>query len=96
MGIGGRAVVDRKHPLRPFRDRVEAGVGRDRVEPGAEGASALEPSQRAPGPQQSFLKRVLGVVERAKHPVAMSVERRPVGLDQPAKCLFVVSAGRAQ
>ena len=46
MWISGRAVVDRKHPRRAPLDRLQTGVGRDRVEPGPERASTLEPGQR--------------------------------------------------
>ena len=44
--VGGGAVVDRQHPLRALRDRVQRGVGGDRVEPRAQRAAALEPRQR--------------------------------------------------
>ena len=47
--VGGGAVVDRQHPLGPALDRGQTGVGGDRVEPGAKGASALEAAQSPPG-----------------------------------------------
>ena len=56
------------------RDRVEAGVGGDLVEPGANRAAALELRQAAPGPQLRLLERVLGVVDRAEHAVAVRVQ----------------------
>ncbi len=82
VGIGGRAVVDRQHPLGPPRDLVQAGVGGDRVEPRAQRAAALEPREPAPRAQQRLLQRVLGVVHRAQHPVAVGVQLAAVGLDQ--------------
>jgi hypothetical protein len=71
--IGGRAVVDRKHPLGPPRDQVQGRVRRDRVEPRSQRAAALEPGEGAPGAQQSVLQGVLGVVDRAEHAVAVGV-----------------------
>jgi hypothetical protein len=40
-----KPLVDRQHPLRAPRDRVEADVGRDPVEPGAERASGSNPAR---------------------------------------------------
>ena len=64
----------RQHPLAPPRERVHAGVRRDRVEPRAQRATTAEPRQPAPGPQERVLERVLRVVQRAQHPVAVGVE----------------------
>ena len=80
-----RAVVDRQHALRAPRDRVQARVGRDPVEPGAQRAAALEPRQAAPRAQQRLLQRVLGVVERAEHPVAVRVQLAAMRLDERPK-----------
>jgi hypothetical protein len=96
VGIGRRAVVDREHALGPALDQVEAGVRGDRVEPGAKRASALEASQPAPGTQHRLLERVLGVVDRAEHPVAVGVQLAVVGLDQPAVGVLVAFAGRLE
>jgi hypothetical protein len=48
----------------------------------------LEPGQAAPRSHQGFLGRVLGVLERAKHPIAVQVHRTLVirgdqGLEGP-------------
>ncbi len=83
--VRGRPVVDRQHPLRPPRDCVEAGVGRDPVEPGAERTSICEPGQPAPGTQQRLLQRVLGVVHRAEHAVAVGVQLSAIRLDQAGR-----------
>jgi hypothetical protein len=44
-------------------------------------ASALEAGQAAPGAKQCVLQRVLGVLNRAKHPVAEGVELAAVGFE---------------
>ena len=51
--------------------RVEAPVGGDPVEPGAERGASLEPSEALPGSQQRVLERILGVLEGSEHPVAV-------------------------
>ena len=81
--VGRRAVVDRQDPLGPAVDRVERGVGGDPVEPGAQRAAALELGEPPPGADQRLLERILGVLHRAQHPVAVGVELGAVGLDQP-------------
>ena len=92
VGIGGRAVVDREHALGPPRDLIEAGVGRDRVEPRAQRAAALELRETAPGAKQRVLERVLGVVDRSQHPVAVGVQLATVGLDQTTERALVARA----
>jgi hypothetical protein len=77
--IGGPAVVGRKHTLGPARDRVETRVRHDPVEPGPERASSVEPRQSAPGAEQRIPAGVLGVVERAEHPVAATSRGPPAG-----------------
>ena len=95
--VGGRAVVEREHPLLgPPRDQVEAAVGGDRVEPRAERAAALEPGQPAPGAQRGVLEGVLGVLDRAEHPVAVRVELRAIRLEQAAEGRLVAVAGRGE
>ena len=72
--VGRGAVVDREHSVGPSLDRLQAGVGGDRVEPGFERAAAFESGQRSPRAQQRFLERVLGVLHRAEHPIAVGVQ----------------------
>ena len=95
-GVGGRTVVDRKHALGSARDRVQAGVGCDPVEPRARCASAFEPVQAAPGAQQRVLKRVLGIVQRAEHPVAVGLKGRAVGFDEPLEGVRVAASSERQ
>ena len=93
MRIEGGAVVDRQHALRPRGDRIQAGVRGDRVEPRAQRAAALELAERAPGAQQRVLERVLGVVHRPEHPVAVRVQLPAVRVDQASEGALVAPAG---
>src|SRR5213592_3877035 len=63
-------------------DRGEADVRGDGVQPGGELRARLVAVGTLPRAQQRLLERVVGVVERAEHPVAVEVERPPVWLDQ--------------
>ena len=90
--VGGRAVVDREHELGPPLDEPQAGVGRDRVEPRAQRAAALEPRQPAPRAEQRLLQRVLGVLDRAEHPVAVGVQLGAVRRDEPLEGGLVAAA----
>jgi len=51
--------------------RVEAPVGGDAVEPGADRGAALEPSEALPGGKQRVLEGVLGILEGSEHAVAV-------------------------
>ena len=58
--------------------------------------SELRPSKRSSARHarsDDLLQRVLGVVHRAEHPVAVRVELAAVGLEQPREGLFVTGAG---
>jgi hypothetical protein len=93
--VGRGAVVDRQHAVLLLTlDEVQAGVRGDRVEPRADRAAALEALEPAPRAQGDLLHRVLGVVDRAEHPVAVRVQLRAVGLEQPLIGPFVAPAGR--
>ncbi len=93
-GIGARPEIDRMDPLSVApSDRVQAGVGGDRVEPGAQGAAALEALDRAPGAKHRLLKSVLGIVEGTEHPVAVSAEFTPVGLHDQLESALVLAPG---
>jgi hypothetical protein len=75
---------------------VQAAVGGDPVEPGAQRRALLERVQRAPGREQRVLHGVLGILERAEHPVAVELQLRTVGLDQLAEGVLVACAGSAE
>ena len=69
--------------------RVEAPVGGDPVEPGAQRGASLEPAEALPGGQQRVLQGVLGVLERSEHPVAVHLQLPPVRLGQLAERVAV-------
>src|SRR5438270_9394238 len=66
-------------------DRGEADVRGDSVQPGGELRARLVALGAFPGAQHRLLERVIGVVERAEHPVAVEVQRAPVWLDSGAR-----------
>ena len=45
-------------------------------------AAVAQPRRAAPRAQQRLLQRVVGVVDRAEHPVAVRVQLGPVRLDE--------------
>ena len=93
--VGGRRpAVGRKNALGPPCDLVEAGIGRDPVEPRVSRASTSERGQAAPGAQEGLLERVLGVLQGAQHAVAVGVKRCAVRLDEATKGVLVAVASR--
>ncbi len=80
FNIGHVPLLGRASAGRPTR--VEAPVGGDPVEPGAERGASLEPSEALPGGQQRVLQGVLGVLERSEHPVAVHLQLPAVRLGQ--------------
>ena len=89
-----RTDVGRHDPLRTARQRVEAGVRRDAVEPGPEQRPSLERGTRLPGLEVRVLDEVVGVVDRAEHPVAVDVELAAVALAQRGEGIAIAAAGR--
>jgi hypothetical protein len=57
--------------------------------------SARERAKVAPDAQQRLLHRVLGLVQRTQHPVAVGVELATVGREQALEGRFVAAAGGA-
>ena len=76
--------------------RVEAGVGRDPVQPGPHRAAALEAREPPPRAQQRVLEGVLGVVHRSQHPITVRVQFGPARLDEGAVRVLVAPAGRIE
>jgi hypothetical protein len=74
-------------------ERVEAGVGRDPVEPGPKRRAPLEAFAVAPRAQVSLLEQVLGVLERAEHAVAVHLELAPVALEERSELGLVAGQG---
>jgi hypothetical protein len=94
-GLGCGAGVVREKAPRPVLEDPQAGVGRDLVEPGAEGG--LPPIRRtaAPGAKERVLERVLGVLERAEHAVGVHLELTAVALDELRERSLVPGSRRA-
>ena len=76
--------------------RVQAAVGRDAVEPGAQRGSPLEAVESAPGSQERLLQQVLGVLQRADDPVAVHLQLAPVGVGELAKRVLVARPGTGE
>src|SRR5439155_15684792 len=76
-------------------DGSEADVRGDGVQPGAELRARLVAVGAFPRAQHRLLERVVGVVERAEHPIAVEVERPTVWLDQERERLLVHRLGDA-
>ena len=73
---------DSGQPPRPAAQQVEAHVRRDAVEPCPDKRAAVERVAAAPRAQERLLHRVLGLVERGQHPVAVDVQLAPVPLGE--------------
>jgi hypothetical protein len=95
-GLGGRAVVDRKDPPGASPQRVDADIRHDPVKPSAERTVASVVWESAPGPEQGFLHRILGVMGRAEHPVAVRLDPAALSLDQAPEGLLVPAAGSVE
>ena len=75
---------------RALLERVEARVRGDPVQPGAERGAALERLAPAPGAQERLLHQVLGLFERAEHPVAVDPQLVAMRLGGRGERGFVV------
>ena len=91
--LGGRPEVGGQLPAGAVPGDVEGGVGGDGVEPGANAAAALELVQPAPGAQQRVLHGVLGVLDRAEHPVAVGAQLALVHPGQLRERVLVAHPG---
>jgi hypothetical protein len=80
--LDGGAEVVRKQALAAAPELGQAHVGGDRVQPGPGSAGVAQAGSAAPRAQQRLLQRIVGVVHRAEHPVAMGVELGSVLLDE--------------
>ncbi len=78
-GRVGPGQVVWQRPPGPEVAGVRTGVDHDPVQPMAERGAAFELVQSAPGPQERLLHQVLGSLQRAQEPVAMELERMPLG-----------------
>ena len=89
-----RPDVGRHDTLRAARQRVEARIRRDAVEPGPEQRTSLERGTRLPCLEVRVLDEVVGVIDRAEHPVAVDVELAAVPLAQRGEGIAIAAAGR--
>ena len=76
-------IRERSAPTSP--EVVEAGVGRDRVQPRTKRRATRERAPTVPRSQERLLYQVFGSVEGAQHPVAVNVELPPVRLGDLAE-----------
>jgi hypothetical protein len=84
-----RPPVLRGRNPRPARERVQAGVRRDAVEPGAERGVAPEGLPLPPGAEKGLLDGVLRIFQRAEHPVAVHLQLAAVAVDERReRCLI--------
>ena len=93
--LGRRAVqLVGHHPAAPrtARHHVEGHVRRDPVEPVLDRGARLEVVEAPPRPQHGFLDRVLGLVQRPEHAIAVQLERAAMRLGHPGE---VGAAGRS-
>src|SRR5215211_2291383 len=82
-----RGAYRRRHGVRARTplvgvEEVEARVRGDSVEPRADRRADLEALARAPRAQERLLDEVLGLVERAEHPVAVNARLGAMALGQ--------------
>jgi hypothetical protein len=85
--------MPRRHAPPAAPQRVQAGVGGDLVQPGPEPGAALEAPAPPPGAQEGLLDQVLGLLERAEHPVAVDVQLAAVAPDQLGERRLVPGPG---
>ena len=81
-------------PAAAVAQRVQAAVGGDPVQPGAQRRAPSKLLEPAPGGEQRLLQQVLGVLHRAEHAVAVQLELAPVGVGELAKRVLVACAAR--
>src|SRR5262249_13955390 len=67
---------------------VEAGVGRNLVQPGPRRLARLELIEPLPCSRQALLRDVLGILQRSEHPITMEGDRAPVRLEVRLKLLI--------
>ena len=84
-----------RHLARAAPEHVEADVRGDAEEPSTKQVGALEAVPAPPSAQEGLLHRVIRIVERGQHPVAMHVQLSPVALGERRESGFVSRDRRA-
>jgi hypothetical protein len=80
--LGGRAGLVRHEAPGPALEDPEGGVGRDPIEPGSERRAPVIRLAAAPGAEEGVLDGVLGVLERAEHPVGVHLQLGAMPFDE--------------
>jgi hypothetical protein len=82
--IARRGHLRRQHPRRLSAKHVETCVRGDPVEPGPkrEAPVRAEAGALAPSAEKRLLDEILGVLERAEHPIAMNLQLPAVALEE--------------
>jgi hypothetical protein len=88
-----RPQVRRHDPLRTSRDSIETGVGRDAVQPRPEERTPFEGAPGLPRLEERVLDEVVGIIDRAEHPIAVDMERAPVALAQVGARVAIARTG---
>ena len=88
----GRHDVGRDNAAAPSPEGVQRGIRGDPVQPCPQVGAGLEAVAGAPRPQECLLDDVLGIVERAEHPVGVDVEAPPLRLDHVTERGGIASA----
>ena len=83
--IRSRAFLVWHEAPRPALEDPEAGVGRDPIEPGSERRAPVVRLAAAPGAEEGVLDCVLGVLERAEHPVGVHLQLGAMPFDERRK-----------
>ena len=89
IGLQPSDLAARAGPPRALVERVEAGVRRDPVQPGADRRPALVRLAPAPRAQERLLDEILGLLERPEQAVAVDMQLAAVRLDAGAEGLLV-------
>ena len=78
--VRGGLLRERRTPL-IAADRIEARVRRHSVQPGSQRRAFLQAVAIPPGTKQRLLHRVLGILQRPEHPVAVDQQLSAMALD---------------
>ena len=98
-GAWARRLRERLHPAQAtplVPQRVPAAICRDAVKPDLQRGLPVEALQPEPGGQQGLLEKILGILNRAEHAIAMQLELPPVGVAELAERPLVSRPGAGE
>ena len=78
---GRCTLLHRALPPLSLRKLIQTDVRCDSVEPGPQRSAAIESVEALPGPDHGLLRRIIGIYDRAEHPVTVARQRRSMDLD---------------